>query len=233
MQKHGKKYLEALKKVEKNKYYSLDEAVSLLPETSITKFDSSVEIHMKLGIDPKKAEEQVRNIVSLPHGTGKSIKIIAFVTDDKVKEALAAGAMKAGSSALIEEVSKGFTDFDKAVAMPEIMKDLAKVAKVLGPKGLMPTPKAGTVTSDVVKAIEELSKGRIEYRNDKLSILHNSVGKMSFGKEKILENIKEYLKAVKASKPATIKGSFIESITLASTMGPGLKVDVNTAMKEV
>ncbi|KKP37647.1 MAG: 50S ribosomal protein L1, large subunit ribosomal protein L1 [Candidatus Peregrinibacteria bacterium GW2011_GWF2_33_10] len=233
MKKHGKKYLEAIKKIAKNKYYNLEEAVTLLPQVSTTKFDSSLEIHIKLTVDPKQADQQIRNTVVLPHGTGKTVKIIAFVSDDKVKEALENGAIKAGGAELIEEVQKGFLDFDKAIATPDIMKDLAKIAKILGPKGLMPSPKAGTVSKDVAKTLGEMMKGRIEYRNDKQGILHNSIAKISFSKEKLLGNIKEYLKAVKASKPTSLKGTFIESITLAPTMGPGIKLDVNTVMKEV
>ncbi len=233
MKKHGKKYLEASKKVDRNKLYSLDEAAQLLTETSITKFDATVEIHINLGIDPTKAEQQLRNTVALPHGTGKTLRVVAFVSDDKIKDALDNGAVKAGGNDLIEEVQKGFTDFDIAIAQPDMMKNLAKVAKILGPKGLMPSPKAGTVTTDIAKTVKELKGGRIEYRNDKLGALHNGIGKVSFGKEKILENIKTYLQAVKASKPSSMKGSFIKSISLTTTMGPGINVDGNTALKEV
>ncbi|OGJ51556.1 50S ribosomal protein L1 [Candidatus Peregrinibacteria bacterium RIFOXYB2_FULL_32_7] len=233
MKKHGKKYRSAAEKIEKNKFYNLNEAVELIPQISTTAFDASIEIHMNLGIDPKKAEEQIRNTVSLPHGTGKTLKVIAFVTDDKIKEAMDNGAIKAGGKDLIAEVEKGFLDFDKAVAQPELMKDLAKIAKVLGPKGLMPSPKAGTVTEHIGKTVKELQGGRIEYRNDKESNIHNAVGKVSFGKEKILANIKEYLKAVKASKPSSMKGTYILTMTLTTTMGPGVPIDINAAMKEV
>jgi large subunit ribosomal protein L1 len=233
MKQHGKKYLEASKKIDNKKFYLLNEAIELLTETSITKFDSTVEIHLNLGIDPKQANEQIRNIVNLPNGTGKKVKIIAFVTDDKIKDSLAAGAIKAGAADLIAEVQGGYTDFDKAIAMPSLMKDLAKVAKVLGPKGLMPNPKAGTVTDDVIKTIKDLQGGRIEFRNDKQSNVHNAVGKISFSKEKLLENIKEYLKAIKAAKPAEMKGNYIKSMFLTTTMGPSIRLDINAVLKEV
>ena len=223
----GKKYLAALAKVDRENYYTLEEAVKLAKETSITKFDSSLEIHMNLGIDPKQAEEQIRSTVSLPHGTGKKVRVIAFVSDDKVKEAKDAGAMEAGSGDLIAKVEKGWMDFDVAVASPEIMKDLAKVARQLGQAGLMPNPKAGTVTLEIGKTVGEIMKGQVEFRNDKLSNLHNTVGKLSFEEKQLLENVQTYLRAVQEKKPSGLKGNYINSITLSTTMGPGIKVDVN------
>ncbi len=230
---HGKKYEAAALKVEREKFYPLAEAAKLAVDTSTTKFDGSVDIHMNLGIDPKNAEEQLRSTVALPHGTGKSVRVIAFVSDDKVKAAKAAGAVEAGNTDLIEKIEKGWMDFDKAVATPDMMKDLAKVARVLGQAGKMPNPKAGTVGLDVETLVGEIMKGQVEFRNDKLSNLHNVVGKVSFGDAKLLDNIKVYLKAIQEKKPEKLKGNYINSITLASTMGPGIKVDVADAMSQI
>ncbi len=186
---------------------------------------------MKLGIDPKQAEEQIRSTVSLPHGTGRTVRVIAFVSDEKVKDAMGAGALEAGNTDLIEKIEKGWLDFDVAVATPDMMKDLAKIARVLGQAGLMPNPKSGTVTTDIVRTVDEIRKGQVEFRNDKLANLHNVVGKVSFGSEKLLENIRAYLKAVLEKKPEKMKGNYVLSITLASTMGPGIKVELADALK--
>jgi large subunit ribosomal protein L1 len=233
MPKKGKKYLAAAKKVEGIEAVSIEEAVKLLKETSITKFDSSCEIHMKLGIDPTHADQLVRSTVALPHGTGKQIRVIAFVNDDRVKEAKDAGATKAGLDDLIEEVSKGFLDFDVAVATPDVMKNLSKIAKILGTKGLMPNPKAGTVTPELAKTISEIKKGRVEYRTDKLAQIHQIFGKVSFSEDQLKENFKALLKAIVDSKPATVKGSYITNISVATTMGPGIRLDVQKAMAEI
>jgi len=229
--KRGKKYQNAAQKIEAGKFYMLEEAAQMVIDTSVTKFDASVEIHMKLGVDPKQAEEQIRSTVSLPHGTGKTVRVIAFVSDDKVKDAKAAGAMEAGNTDLIEKIEKGWLDFDTAVATPDMMKDLAKIARVLGQAGLMPNPKSGTVTPDIVRTIEEIRKGQVEFRNDKLANLHNVVGKVSFGSAKLIENLRAYLKAVLDKKPEKMKGNYVLSLTLASTMGPGIKVDLSDALK--
>lgn len=228
--KTGKKYQAALAKVDREKLYSLEEAIKLTKETSTTKFDGSVEIHLNLGIDPKQAEQQVRDVVALPHGTGKTVRVVAFVPEDKVKEAKDAGAIEAGNTELIQKVEKGWMDFDKAIATPDMMKDLAKIARLLGQAGKMPNPKAGTVTPDVAKTVAEIMKGQVEYRNDKLANLHNVVGKVSFDDAKLAENIKVYLKAVNDKKPEKMKGTYVRSITLASTMGPGIKVEVNETL---
>lgn len=228
--KKGKKYTSSLEKVDRTKFYSLVEAVQLVKELASTKFDSSVEVHMNLGIDPKQADQQLRSTVSLPHGTGKTVKVIAFVSDDKVKEALEAGAIKAGSAELIAEIEKGWMDFDIAVAMPDMMKDLAKIARTLGQAGKMPNPKAGTVSPDIVKAVKDIMKGQVEFRNDKTGNLHNTVGKVSFSQENLVENVKSYLKAVQDKKPEKMKGTFVRSLTLCSTMGPGVRVDVTDAL---
>lgn len=215
-----------LERINSEKLYGLEEAVNLVKETSPTKFDASVEIHIKLTIDPSQAEQNVRSTVPLPHGTGKNVRVVAFVEDSMVKDALAAGAIKAGNAELIEEIVKGWLDFDVAVAHPTLMKDLGKIARNLGQKGLMPNPKAGTVTPDVVKAIGEVKKGKVEFRNDKQANLHNVVGKVSFGAKELQENIETYLKAVMAHRPSAAKGRFLQTITLCSTMGPGIHVDV-------
>lgn len=233
MKKHGKKYRAVLEKVEQDKFYSIDEACVLVVETSTTKFDSSVEIHLNLGIDPKQAEQQLRDTVALPNGTGKEVRVIAFVSDDKVKEATSAGAIKAGSEELIAEIEKGWLDFDVAIATPDMMKGLGKVARTLGQKGLMPNPKAGTVTQDITKTISEIKKGKVEFRNDKNGNLHNIVGKVSFGGEKLAENVKAYLKTIVEHKPKDVKGTFVKSITLATTMGPAVKVESSSSLREL
>jgi len=224
---HGKKYKAASEKVTQGKLYDLKEAVALVRETSTVKFDSSVEIHMNLGIDPAQAEQQLRSTVALPHGTGKKVRVIAFVSDDKIKEAKDAGAMEAGSDELVTKIEGGWLDFDVAVATPEMMKGLAKVARQLGQAGLMPNPKSGTVTPNVGQTVADLIKGQVEFRNDKQGNLHNIVGKVSFGDDKLAENILVYLKAVNEKKPATVKAIFIKSATICSAMGPGIRLDAN------
>jgi large subunit ribosomal protein L1 len=231
--KHGKKYRAALEKVEANKRYALEDAVNLTMSTSITKFDGSVEIHMNLGVDPKQAEQQLRSTVSLPHGTGKVVRVVAFVSEDKVKEAKDAGAIEAGADDLIAKIEGGWMEFDVAVATPDMMKNLGKIARTLGQAGLMPNPKSGTVTPDVVNAIGDIRKGQVEFRNDKQGNLHNVVGKVSFGTDKLVENVKSYLKAVMDKKPSTVKGIFVRSITLASSMGPGVRLDVNETLSSL
>ncbi len=221
---HGKKYRKAAEQIDRTKRYTLSEALDLLLATSVTKFDASCEVHVNLGIDPKQSDQMIRTTVSLPHGIGKEVRVVAFVDEGKVKEALAAGAMKAGLEDLMEEVSKGFVGFDVAVATPDTMKALAKVAKILGPKGLMPNVKAGTVTTEVGKTVEEMKKGKIEFKSDKQGIVHSSFGKVSFGKEKLLENAQALLRAVTDAKPASIKGTYLKSIFVTTTMGPSLQV---------
>jgi len=223
--KHGKKYRAVLENIDRNKLYTIKEAVELLVGSSTTKFDSSSEVAMNLGIDPKHADQMLRGTLAFPHGTGKKVKIIAFVDDGKIKEAKAAGAIEAGSDDLVEKISKGWLDFDVIVASPEQMKKIGKVAKTLGQKGLMPNPKAGTVTPEPVKAIEEIMKGRIEYKNDKEGNLHNIFGKVSFGGDKLEENLLLYLKTIQEAKPSGVKGTYVNSITISTTMGPGIKID--------
>ena len=223
--KRSKKYRDAIAKVDRTKKYSLEDACALLVETSTTKFDSTVEVHFNLNIDPKYADQQVRSTVSLPHGSGKTKIIAAFVTDDLIEKAKQAGADFVGSDDLIEKVAKeNWTDFDIAVATPEAMRKMAKLGKVLGTKGLMPNPKAGTVSTDIVATINEIKKGRVEFRNDTQGNLHIIGGKVSFGKDKVYENVKAVIEAVKSVRPTGVKSTYINSITLTSTMGPGIKV---------
>jgi len=221
----GKKYNAVLEKLDRNKLYSISDAIALIPDTSTTKFDSSVDIAMNLGIDPKHADQMLRGTLALPHGTGKDVVVIAFVGDDKIKEAKAAGAVEAGSEDLVEKISKGWLDFDVVVAAPDQMKKLGKIAKTLGQKGLMPNPKAGTVSPEPGKTIEEIKSGRIEYKNDKEGNLHNIFGKVSFGIDKLEENLKLYLKTVQEAKPSGVKGTYVNSITISTSMGPGIKID--------
>ncbi len=225
---HGKKYRAAEEKIDKLKTYELAEAVKLTKESATTKFDSSVEVHVRLGIDPKKSDQIVRSTVALPHGTGKKLRVIAFVSEDKAAAAKKAGAVEAGEQSLVDKIAKGWLAFDVAVATPDMMKQLGKVAKTLGQKGLMPNPKAGTVTDDIAKAIEEINKGKVEFRNDSFGILHNIFGKVSFDEAKLLENLKAYLSAINEVKPKGIKGVYIRSLALTTSMGPSVKVDLKT-----
>lgn len=229
---HGKKFLAAKDMVTKE-IYTVAEAIDLLKKTSPVKFDASVEIHAKLGVDPKKSDQNVRSTVALPHGTGKTVRVIAFVTEDRAKEAKAAGAIKAGNEELIEEILKGFLDFDVAVATPDMMKSLGKVAKILGQKGLMPNPKAGTVTPDIAKTIEQIKKGQVEFRVDKFSVIHNMFGKVSFSEKQLEENFLALMKAIMDVKPATSKGTYLQKVSVATTMGPGMNVAIPSIMEEL
>jgi large subunit ribosomal protein L1 len=229
--KRGKKYAQAAEKLAEKESYGLSEALKLLKETATTKFDSTAEIHFNLNIDPTKADQAIRGTINLPHGSGKKVRIAALVNDDKVKAAKEAGADEAGLEDLIAEFEKGKIDFDVIVATPDVMKSIGKVAKTLGQKGLMPNPKAGTVTENIEEAIKELKAGRLEYRNDKEGNIHSVIGKTSFKDEELENNLKSYLRMIRDAKPAAVKGSFIRSITLTTTMGPGIRLDVNEALK--
>ena len=220
--KYGKKYRAAAKKIDKKKIYEISEAVKLIKENKIAKFDESVEIHIKTVIDPKKGDQQVRGIVVLPHGTGK-IKKVAVITESAQDEAKKAGADLVGGEELIEKIAKKI-DFDVLVATPEMMPKLAKVAKILGPKGLMPNPKTETVTTKVKEAVEALKKGKIAYKNDDSANVHSVIGKISFEESQLVENVKIFIENIEKSRPTTIKGKFITNITLCSTMGVGLKI---------
>lgn len=216
----------ALEKIEAGKVYTAAEAVKLMQETKAVKFDATAEVHFRLGIDPRHADQQIRTQVSLPHGTGKKVKVAVFCGDEKVEEALNGGAVKAGGVELIEEVAKGWMDFDVAVATPDMMKNLAKVARVLGPKGLMPNPKAGTVTPDIKKAVAEIAAGKFEIRNDKNGIIHTIFGKSSFSEDQLTENLEAMIKAIQDAKPAGQKGTYFKNISVNSTMGVGIKVEL-------
>lgn len=229
MKKHGKKYKEVKKLVDKPTY-ELSEAVALLKKTSPTKFDASCEVHMKLGLDTKQADQLLRGTVVMPNGTGKTVRVIAFVMESQQAAAKKAGAVEAGLEDLIEKITKGWMEFDVAVATPDVMKGLGKIAKTLGQKGLMPNPKAGTVTTDVTKTIGEIMKGKVEFRLDKLANVHNVFGKVSFEPAALEENLKTFLKAIVAAKPTGAKGIFVQSITLTTTMGPGIALDVNKTL---
>jgi large subunit ribosomal protein L1 len=221
----GKKYAQKKALITKP-VYTLEEAVELLTKIGVTTFDGTAEAHFRIGADMSQADQLVRGTVTLPHGTGKKVRIAAFVTEDHVDEAKKAGATHIGGMDLIKKVEGGMLDFDIAVAMPQLMKDLGKLAKVLGPKGLMPSPKSGTVSDKPAKIIEELSKGRIEFKMDKQGILHTIFGKLSFGKEKLTANMKALLQAIQDARPATIKGTYIISLSINPTMGPGIRVQM-------
>ena len=224
--KKGRRYLEVAKLVEKTKLYDLDEAAQLIKQTANAKFDETVEAHLKLGVDGRHADQQVRGAVVLPHGTGKDVKVLVFAKGDKVDQALAAGADYAGGEELIPKIQNdGWLDFDVVIATPDMMGVVGRLGRVLGPKGLMPNPKAGTVTPDVEKAIADVKAGKIEYRLDKANIIHVPVGKASFSAEQIADNFRALMDAVIKAKPASAKGQYLKSVTISSTMGPGIKLN--------
>ena len=224
--KRGKTYLESAKLVEKLKLYDVDDAMDLVTKTAKAKFDETVEAHIKLGVDSRHADQQVRGAVVLPHGTGKTIRVLVFAKDAKAEEAKEAGADYVGAEDMLEKIQKeNWFDFDIVVATPNMMGVVGRLGKVLGPKGLMPNPKAGTVTMDVAKAIQEIKAGKIEYRLDKTNIIHCPIGKASFGREKLVENFTTLINAVVKAKPAAAKGQYIRSCVVASTMGPGIKIN--------
>ena len=228
MAHRSKRIREIAKLVDVEKTYTLDEAIEILKKCPPVKFDQSVELALKTSVDPKKSDQQVRGTVSLPNGTGKKVVIAVFAKGDKAKEALDAGADYVGSDDLLEKVKGGWTDFNAVISTPDMMREVGKLGKVLGPRGLMPTPKAGTVTADVAKAIQDLKGGKIEYKVDKSGVVNSLVGKLSFEKAKLVENIKVLLSTLSRTKPASVKGHFFQSLYLSSTMGPGLKIDVHS-----
>lgn len=226
--KHGKKYLEAVKDIDLKKAYTPEEAIATLKKVQVTKFDPSIEVHLKLGVDLSKPEQNVRSTVVLPKGTGKALKILAFVSDKDEKAAKSAGADFIGLENMVEKILKdGWLGFDIAIATPEVMPKIAKVAKILGSRGLMPNPKVGTVTTDIAKTIEEFKKGKIEFRSDSLGGIHSAIGKLSFSESDLMENFLKFYKALMAVKPSTLKGIYIKSAHISSTMGPGLKLDLS------
>ncbi|MCI9297554.1 MAG: 50S ribosomal protein L1 [Lachnospiraceae bacterium] len=225
--KHGKKYMEAAKLVDRAVQYEPTDAVALVKKTATAKFDETVEVHIRTGCDGRHAEQQVRGAVVLPNGTGKTVRVLVFAKGDKVAEAEAAGADYVGGDELIPKIqNEGWLEFDVVVATPDMMGVVGRLGKVLGPKGLMPNPKAGTVTMDVAKAIKDIKAGKIEYRLDKANIIHCPVGKISFTEEQLMENFDALMGAVLKARPSALKGQYIRSVTLASTMGPGVKVSV-------
>jgi len=229
MKKQSKKYTEAVSKIEKNKLYSAVDAVKLAKETSIAKFDASVEVAMKLNLDTKKSDQQLRGAVVLPNGTGKSKKVLVIAKGDNAKIATEAGADYVGDTDMLTKIEKeNWFDFDVIIATPDMMAQLGKLGKVLGPKGLMPNPKTGTVTTDVKKAIDDVKKGRVEYRTDSYGNVHGLIGKVSFDDEKLLENLKAFVDVIIKSKPTTVKGTYVKNISVTTTMGPGIKIDINS-----
>jgi large subunit ribosomal protein L1 len=226
MGRPSKRTREIAKMVEPLKVYTIKEAIDILKKCPPAKFDQSVEISLRMGVDPRKSDQHVRGTVSLPNGTGKSIVVVVFAKGDKVKEALAAGADYAGNEELLEKVTGGWTSFDAVIATPEMMREVGKLGKVLGPRGLMPTPKAGTVTTDIAKAVQEVKGGKIEFKLDRHGVINSALGKLSFAADKLLENIQAYLTAVQRAKPATAKGHYLKTMVLSSTMGPGIKIDL-------
>ncbi len=228
MAKHGKNYLAAAAKVDQTRLYSPDEAIALVKETSYVKFDPTVEVHLRLGIDPRHADQNIRTTVALPHGTGKSVRVLVFAQGEAVQASLDAGADYAGSDELIARIDKeNFFDFDVAIATPDMMGKVGRIGRKLGPRGLMPNPKSGTIVpaEDLPRTIREVRGGRVEFRNDKTGILHVAIGKLSFTPEQLRENFAALIDAVKAAKPSGAKGTYIRSVTLTSTMGPGVPVN--------
>ena len=229
MKKHGKKYVEASKKVDKNKLYSLDEAINLVKETSVTNFDSTVEVAIKLNIDAKKSDQALRGSFVLPNGTGKTKRVLVIAKGAQAEAAKKAGAQYVGDKDMIDKIAnENWFDFDVIVATPDMMPELGKIGKVLGPKGLMPNPKTGTVTADVEKAVNDINKGMISYKNDSFGNVHSIIGKVSFDNKKLAENLSYVVTTVAKAKPSSVKGVFINSITITTTMGPGIRLDKNT-----
>lgn len=228
MAKKGKKYQEAASKVDRTQYYSVEEAIKLAKETSVANFDASVEVAFRLGIDTRKNDQQIRGAVVLPHGTGKSQRVLVFAKGDKITEAEEAGADYVGEADYVQKIQQGWFDFDVVVATPDMMGEVGKLGRVLGPKGLMPNPKTGTVTFDVAKAIAEIKAGKVEYRAEKAGIIHAPIGKASFDAEKLVENFKAVFDVVAKAKPASAKGTYMKSVNVTTTMGPAIKIDASS-----
>ncbi len=229
MKKRSKKYLQALEKIDKTKLYTKEEAVKLVKETNVANFDASVEVAMRLNLDTKKVDQQLRGAVVLPNGTGKTKRVLVLAKGEKAKEAEEAGAEFVGDVDLISKIEQeNWLDFDIIIATPDMMPALGKIGKLLGPKGLMPNPKVGTVTNDIAKAVSEVKKGRIEYRTDSYGIVHAIIGKVSFDESKLLENLNAFVELILKSKPSTAKGIYVKSIAISSTMGPGIKINANS-----
>ncbi len=231
MAKTSKKYQEALKLVDRDSSYEMSEAIELAKKTSTVKFDATVEAAFRLGVDPKKQDQQIRGAVVLPHGTGKTQRVLVFAKGEKVKEAENAGADYVGDEDLLNKIQQGWFEFDVVVATPDMMGSVGKLGRVLGPKGLMPNPKTGTVTFDVAKAVQEIKAGKIEYRVDKQGNIHAPIGKVSFETEKLADNLQTLVETLQKAKPAAAKGVFMRNVTISSTMGPGIRVDVSKLTK--
>ncbi|MFO7157283.1 MAG: 50S ribosomal protein L1 [Pseudomonadota bacterium] len=225
MAKHGKKYRAVAEKVDRTKRYTLEEAVQLVRELKVAKFDESVDVAVNLGVDPRHADQMVRGAVVLPHGTGKTVRVAVFAKGDKAKEAEEAGADIVGAEDLAAKIEQGFLDFDKAIATPDMMGVVGRLGKILGPRGLMPNPRVGTVTMDVAKAVKELKAGKIEFRVEKAGIVHASIGKTSMSPEQLRDNLVEFLSTILRLKPATSKGTYLKGVSLATTMGPSIRLD--------
>lgn len=232
MAKKGKKYLEALKLVDRTKTYDIAEAVELVKKTATAKFDETVEVAYRLGVDPKKADQQIRGAFVLPHGTGKTQKVLVFAKGEKAKEAEAAGADYVGDADYINKINQGWFDFDVVVATPDMMAEVGKLGRVLGPKGLMPNPKTGTVTFDVEKAVKDIKAGKVEYRVDKAGNVHVPIGKVSFDNDKLIENFEAITETIIKAKPQASKGTYMKNVAISSTMGPGIRVDVSNFAKK-
>jgi large subunit ribosomal protein L1 len=229
MAKHGKQYTAAAKLVEEGKVYSPSEAVALLKQTSFVKFDPTIELHFRLGVDPRHADQMVRGTAVLPHGTGKVVRILVFAQADKAREAEEAGADFVGSADLVKQITEGWLGFDVAIATPDMMQAVGRLGKILGRRGLMPNPKAGTVTFDIARTIKEVRSGRVEFRVDRAGLVHVPVGRLSFDEPSIMNNVAAMIEAVTAAKPSGAKGHYMRSITLTSTMGPGIHMDISAA----
>jgi large subunit ribosomal protein L1 len=227
MSTRGKKYAEAVKKVDRNKRYDLETGIQILKETAKAKFDESVDLAIRLGVNPKHSDQMVRGTVVLPNGVGKSVRILVFAKGEKEKEAREAGADMVGADDLVEKITGGWTDFDKAIATPDMMGTVGKLGKILGPRGLMPNPKVGTVTFDIARAVKELKAGRVEFKVDKTGIVHTTVGKASFPHDKLKENVLALMDVIVRAKPASSKGTYLKNIAISTTMGPGIKLDPN------
>ncbi len=229
LERRGKNYRKASELIEKGKIYSLKDALDLATKTSVGKFDGTVELHINLNVDPKLADQNLRGTVSLPHGTGKTVRVAAFVASDQVEGAKKAGADVAGQEDFLAQLDKEQIDFDVLISTPQLMPKLGKYARLLGPRGLMPNPKSGTVTANVAKAVKEAKAGKVEYRVDKQSIIHQGIGKVSFGGDKLFDNVKVFLDNLNASKPASVKGALIKSISVSTTMGPSIKAEASNS----
>ena len=225
----GKKYKNSISKIDRNKAYNVEEAIKLVKETSTSKFDETVEIAIRLNVDVKKAEQQLRGAIVLPHGTGKSKKVLVVAKGDKAKDAQKAGADYVGEQDILHKIeSENWMDFDVIISTPDMMPALGKLGKILGPKGLMPNPKVGTVTLDVVKAVEDIKKGKVEYKTDSFGNVHAILGKSSFDENKLIENLKTFVEVIMKSKPSIVKGDYVKNISISATMGPGIKLDLNS-----